>query len=89
MADSLLLDAWAAQVWSQVSSEFEALKQKQPPTQTEGAIGQAYSADKVLTALKGQRQELRNVAGCIAWVKPLAESIEGDALSMELIQYPA
>ena len=86
MTDSGLLDAWATQVWSYVSSEFETLKGKQPPAQTDGAIGQAYSADKVLSALKGEAKEIRNVAGSIAWVKPLAESIEGDALSMELIE---
>ncbi|CAE7734968.1 unnamed protein product [Symbiodinium sp. CCMP2592] len=81
-----LLASWAADVWTHVSTEFETLKGKSPPGQTEGAIGQAFHVEKILSALKGSSREIRNVAGNIAWVKPLNESIEGDSMSMEQIQ---
>ena len=73
-------------VWQYVESEYDSLKTKQPPGQTEGASGQAFSAEKILTALKGPAMEIRNVCCNLAWTKPLAESLEGDKLSMSLIQ---
>ena len=74
------------EVWKHIESEFEGVKNKNPPGQTEGATGQAFSADKVLSALKLGSFEIRNVCCNLAWTLPLYESIEGDTMSIALIE---
>ncbi|CAK9052938.1 unnamed protein product, partial [Durusdinium trenchii] len=78
---------WKEQeVWAHVASEFDSLKTKTPPGQSDGAIGQAFSLEKVVNALQVGERELRNVACNICWTVPLFESIDGDTLSLQLIE---
>lgn len=86
-AKDLLHMLWKEQeVWAHVASEFDSLKTKTPPGQSDGAIGQAFSLEKVVNALQVGERELRNVACNICWTVPLFESIDGDTLSLQLIE---
>ena len=81
------LDGCAVEeVWSHVEKEYEALKSVLPPNQCDGAIGQAYSKDKILSGLKLAPFQVRNVACNLCWTLPLFESLAGDHLSMDVVR---
>ena len=74
------------EVWQHVEKEYESMKGMSPPSQSDGAIGQAFSKDKVLSALKVSPFQIRNVACNLCWTLPLHETLSGDHLSMELVR---
>ena len=61
---------WEQSIWPLISDDFKKLQAASPVAQADGAIGGAFTPDKILEKIRFT-SEARGFTGVLAWMQPL------------------
>ena len=78
------VEAWSAEIWPVIQSDFERLLSARPARQDAGAVGTHYGS-KVLEAISEVRP-IRNVTCNLAWTNPTANTPLQTEISKEVVE---
>ena len=63
-------DVWGREIWPKIEQDYKKLLSSPPVTQVDGAIGAAFTQDKILEKVR-LTGEARGYTGVLAWFQPL------------------
>ena len=61
---------WGREIWPKIEQDYKKLLSSPPVTQVDGAIGAAFTQDKILEKVR-LTGEARGYTGVLAWFQPL------------------